>query len=294
MRFDRATALLLVIAAAFLSCSNDEGNDVFTGVIEGTTVQVPALTGGKIVALYADTGDRVASGQILAQVDTTDLVYRRMQLEAASTEVDVRKEIAATALERAKADLGYVRQRYERVSSLLDGGAVTEQAVDDARIALRNAESAYETASQQVRTVQAKSQGLSAQLSSVEKRIRDASVAAPIGGTVTGKYYEAGEAVPQMRPVFEILETEEVWVKIYVGDERLPSLKIGQAARVYANGLERALPGKVAWISPEAEFTPKQILTPEVRTSLVYAVKVIIDNDEGILKHGMPVEVRLE
>jgi len=294
MRFDRATALLLIIAAAFLSCSNDEGNDVFTGVIEGTTVQVPALTGGKIVALYADTGDRVASGQILAQVDTTDLVYRRMQLEAASTEVDVRKEIAATALERAKADLGYVRQRYERVSSLLDGGAVTEQAVDDARIALRNAESAYETASQQVRTVQAKSQGLSAQLSSVEKRIRDASVAAPIGGTVTGKYYEAGEAVPQMRPVFEILETEEVWVKIYVGDERLPSLKIGQAARVYANGLERALPGKVAWISPEAEFTPKQILTPEVRTSLVYAVKVIIDNDEGILKHGMPVEVRLE
>ncbi len=294
MRFDRATALVLMLAAVFGSCSNNEGNDVFTGVIEGTMVQVPALTGGKIVSLYADTGDRVDEGQALAQIDTTDLVYQRMQLEATSTEVDVQEEIAATALERAKADLDYVRQRYERVSSLLDGGAVTEQAVDDARIALRNAESAYETASQQVRTVQAKSRSLSAQLSSVEKRIRDASVTAPIGGTVTGKYYEAGEAVPQMRPLFEILETEEVWVKIYVGDERLPSLKVGQTARVGANGMERALSGKVAWISPEAEFTPKQILTPEVRTSLVYAVKVIIDNPDGVLKHGMPVEVRLE
>jgi HlyD family secretion protein len=294
MRFDRAAALVLILAAAFYSCSNDERNDVFTGVIEGTMVQVPALTGGKIVALYADTGDRVAGGQMLAQVDTTDLVYQRMQLEAASTEVDVQEEIAATALERAKADLDYVRQRYERVSSLLEGGAVTEQAVDDARIALRNAESAYETASQQARTVKAKAQSLSAQLSSVGKRIRDASVAAPIGGTVTGKYYEAGEAVPQLRPIFEILETEEVWVKIYVGEERLPSLKVGQTARIRASGLEKPLPGTVAWISPEAEFTPKQILTPEVRTSLVYAVKVIIDNEEGILKHGMPVEVRLE
>jgi len=294
MRFDRATALLLIFAAALGSCSNNEGNDVFTGVIEGTTVQVPALTGGKIVALYADTGDRVDTGQILAQVDTTDLVYQRMQLEAASTEVDVQEEIAATALERAKADLDYVRQRYERVSSLLDGGAVTEQAVDDARIALRNAESAYETASQQVRTVQAKGRSLSAQLSSVEKRIRDASVAAPIGGTVTGKYYEAGEAVPQMRPLFEILETEEVWVKIYVGEERLPSLKVGQTARVGASGLGEPISGTIAWISPEAEFTPKQILTPEVRTSLVYAVKVVIDNKDGVLKHGMPVEVHLE
>ncbi len=294
MRFDRAMALFLIFAAVFGSCSNDEGNDVFTGVIEGTMVQVPALTGGKIVALFADTGDRVTDGQILAQVDTTDLIYQRMQLDAASMEVDVQEEIAATALQRAKADLDYVRQRYERVSSLLDGGAVTEQAVDDARIALRNAESAYETASQQVRTVQAKNRSLSAQLASVEKRIRDASVAAPIGGTVTGKYYEAGEAVPQLRPIFEILETSEVWVKIYVGEERLPSLKVGQTAQIRANGLEKPLPGTIAWISPEAEFTPKQILTPEVRTSLVYAVKVIVDNKDGILKHGMPVEVHLE
>lgn len=294
MRCNRVTALLAVLATMLVSCSNDEGNGVFTGVIEGTTVQVPALTGGKIVALYADTGDRIDMGQILAQVDTTDLVYQRMQLEAVSTEVDVQKEIAATALERAKADLDYVRQRYERVSSLLDGGAVTEQAVDDARIALRNAESAYETGSQQVRTVQAKSRSLSAQLSSVEKRIRDATVTAPIGGTVTGKYYEAGEAVPQMRPLFEILETEEVWVKIYVGEERLPTLKVGRNARIAANGLDQPLSGTIAWISPEAEFTPKQILTPEVRTSLVYAVKVAIENEDGLLKHGMPVEVYIE
>lgn len=294
MRFNRIPVLLLALSFMFVSCSKEEDGNVFTGVIEGTMVQVPALTGGRIVALYADTGDRVDTGQMLAQVDTTDLVYQRMQLEAASMEVAVREEIAATALERTKADLDYVRQRYERVSSLLEGGAVTEQAVDDARIALRNAESGRETASQQVRTARAKSRSLSAQIASVEKRIRDASITAPIGGTVTGKYYEAGEAVPQMRPVFEILETEQVWVKIYVGEERLPSLRVGQTVRITAGGLDRTLPGAIAWISPEAEFTPKQILTPEVRTSLVYAVKVTIENKDGILKHGMPVEARLE
>ena len=294
MRCIRASALLVILAAALASCSEGDGKDVFTGVIEGTTVQVPALTGGLIVALYADTGDRVDAGQALAQVDTTDLVYRRIQLEAASMEVKVQEEIAATALERAKNDLAYVQQRYERVSGLLEGGAVTEQAVDDARNALRNAESGYETASQQVRTAQAKSRSLSAQLASVGKMIDDATIAAPIGGTVTNKYYEAGEAVPQMRPVFEILDTERVWVKIYVGEERLPSLRTGQAVRITAGGLDRPLEGEVAWINPEAEFTPKQILTPEVRTSLVYAVKVMIENRDGALKHGMPVEAHLE
>jgi HlyD family secretion protein len=73
----------------------------------------------------------------------------------------------------------------------------------------------------------------------------------------------------------------------------LPQVKYGQQVHLHVDGVSEALPGQVSWVSERAEFTPKTILTPETRAALVYAVKVLVDNPEGMLKHGMPVEVGL-
>ncbi len=293
MRFLKGGAAFLLIAAAFGSCSGGDGEGIYTSIVEGTSVQVPALTGGKILGLYADTGEAVEAGQVLALIDTTDLSFQRMQLEAAADEIGVQEEIALTARGRASSELEYVRQNHERLSNLLEGSAVTRQAVDDAENRLRNAEAAFTTARQQVRTTQAKRRQLSAQLASVNKQMSDAVITAPAGGIVTNKYYEPGEAVPRMSPVFEVIDTREVWGKIYVGEEKLPSIKVGGDVRINVDGMAGPMTGRISWISPKAEFTPKQVMTPESRTSLVYAVKITIANPDGTLKHGMPVEVEL-
>lgn len=280
------------IALLFCSCGGN-GNGGYTGVVEGTSVQVPALTGGTLVERLIGEGDRVEAGAVMARIDTTELGYERRRLAAAIDEIAVREETARTARSRALGERNYLRERHERLSRLLDDDAVTRQAVDDAANALRNAESALDAASQQVRSVEAGRTQLEMRLLTIEKRIRDATITAPRGGMITEAYYEPGEAVPAMRAVFELIETAEVQVKIYVGEELLPSIAAGDEVRVIVDGLDRELAGLIEWISPEAEFTPKQILTPETRTSLVYAVEVSIRNASGVLKHGMPVEVRL-
>lgn len=274
-------------------CGGKSGTSTYTGVLEGKSVQVPALTGGKIVKLLVDTGFEVKNGDTLAVIDTAELVLQREQLSAALEDLQVQKEIAETNLKRSKSDLEYVQQREERTKMLYDSQAMPKQNLDDLRNEMQRAQSAYRAASDQIRSIEARKKQLEAQVGTVEKKVSDATIIAPIGGLVSTLYYEAGEAVPSLQPVLELIHVDEVDVKIYVPEKELPFVKQGQEAKIRVDGMREEFKGRVSWVSPRAEFTPKTILTPETRTSLVYAVKVTVPNPRRVLKHGMPVEVVL-
>jgi len=276
-----------------LGCGNNSKSSTYTGVLEGKSVQVPALTGGKVVKLLVDTGEEVKEGAVLAVIDTTELVLQRIQLGATLEELAVQKEIAETNLKRSKADLEYVQQREGRMKMLYENQAMPKQNLDDLRNEMQRAQSAYEAARQQVRSLESRKKQIEAQAGMVEKKISDAVITAPVGGLVSTLYYEVGEAVPPMQPVLELIHVSELEVKIYIPEKELPNVKHGQEVKIRVDGVKEELPGRVSWVSPKAEFTPKTILTPETRTSLVYAVKVTIPNPKRTLKHGMPVEVIL-
>jgi len=286
--------LMPVLSIAFVFCSDgNRTKQVYTGVIEGTIVKVPALTGGKITQLFFDSGDTIEKGAPLAQIDTLELSFQRQNLNGTLQEVDNQKEIAMTQLKRAEKELKYVQEKYRRFEDLLKDESISQQNVDDLKNQLQNAESVYQTALQQIRTVESKRMQTEAQLNSVRKKIRDARIAAPLSGTVADKFYETGEAIPPLAPLAEIIDLSEVWVKIYVSEKRLPHIQTGQKTEIHLDGTSQTLTGSISWISAKAEFTPKTILTPETRTSLVFAVKVTISNPDRLLKHGMPVEVYL-
>ncbi len=288
-----ASSLLIVALFWFFSCSGNRGEQVYTSVVEGKTVRVPALTGGKILRLWVDTGDPVEVGDTLALIDTLELTYQRREILGGLQEVRAQEALLVTTLAQAKEELDFARKTYRRFQKLLAGQSVSQQQVDEVKNRYQKAESAYRRAVQQKQTLLAKKEQLNARLQLVEKKIHDATVRSPVQGVVATKFFEEGEAVPPVNPLFEIIHLREVWVKIYVSEESLPEIKIGQPAIIRVDGLDRELRGTVRWISPKAEFTPKTILTPETRTSLVYAVKITVPNPEQILKQGMPVEVVL-
>jgi HlyD family secretion protein len=286
---------LIIFGFIYLNCSNPNNSvKIYTGVIEGTRVHIPALTGGKIIQLYFDSGDTVDKGETLAQIDTMDLFFQKQNLMGMLQEVDNQKLIAMTQLKRAEKELKYLQEKYQRFEDLLKKESISQQSVDDLKNQLQNAESVYQAALQQIRTVEAKKIQAQAQRLSVEKKIRDAHIISPISGTIADKFYEVGEAIPPLAPLAEMIDLSEVWVKIYLSEQMLPHIQTGQEAEIHLDGSEQTLIGKISWISSKAEFTPKTILTPETRTSLVYAVKVIIANPDHILKHGMPVEVHIK
>lgn len=292
---EKILLVMLATAVLLLSCSrNSEKQLVYTGVIEATTIQVPALTGGKIETLLVDTGDQIEKGQLIAKIDTLELSFQKQKLQGALEEIRAQEQLTTTKLKQTKSDLEYMRKKFRRFQKLLESSSVNQQTVDDLKNRLEKSESAFKTAKQQFATFAARKKQLEAQFQSLKKKIRDAQITSPIAGIVSDKYFEAGEAVPPLNPVVEVIDLAEVWVKIYVSETLLPHIRVGEKVKIIPDGSDTSLPGKVSWISPKAEFTPKTILTPETRTSLVYAVKIRIPNKEGILKQGMPVEIHLQ
>lgn len=284
---------LIVLFLVLAGCSRNPSATSYTGIVEGTTVEVPALTGGKILELYFDAGSRVSAGDTLAVTDTLELSFEKQQVAAGLEQLSIQERIAATNLSRSRADMNYLQEKYERIRKLYENQSVPRQTLDDIANQLQRAQSAVIAAQENVSLISAQKNRLVAQLKELRKKMKDATITAPISGIVAAKYFEVGEAVPPLSPIAQIIDLSEVWVKIYISEKLLPVIRYGQEAQIRVDGLEEILRGSVEWISPKAEFTPKTILTPETRTTLVYAVKVVIPNPRQVLKHGMPVEVAL-
>ena len=285
--------LLTGILLLQIGCNGNTDGREYTGTVEGTSVMVPALTGGEILRFYIQTGETVSRGQLLAAVDSTELVLQREQLMAALEDINIQNNIAQANLARANDDYNYLKTTHGRIASLYKSQSVTKQQLDDVNNNLQKAGIALANSRQSLQSIAANRKRLDAQIKSVAKKINDAQIHAPVEGIITDTFYEEGEAVPQFAPVLEIINLKKPEVKIYISQTLLSRIKYGQEVSVKADGQDKNMTGTIMWISPQAEFTPKTILTPDTRTSLVYAVKISIANEQEILKHGMPVVITL-
>jgi len=119
-------------------------------------------------------------------------------------------------------------------------------------------------------------------------------VLAPVGGVVTQKLAEAGELTTPRNPLLIVTDLDHAWANLFVPEPMIPKLRLGQAATVYTDAGGAGLSGTVTFISPQAEFTPRNVQTAEERSKLVYRIKVTVDNRAGTLKPGMPVDAELQ
>jgi HlyD family secretion protein len=292
----RPIVKFFILAFLILAGCEKKDNSMFqaSAIIEGTAIKVAAQTGGYLLHVNIEEGEQVESGDTLAVVDAEKLGYQLAQIQASLDELSVQHRLAATNLRRAQEDYDYAKTKYERYRDLFEKNAASQQTRDDLKIVYDRATTALEAAKQSLQALGSKEKGLAAQAKLLQRQIDDAMVKAPISGTITTKFYDAGETIPPNAPIAEIIDLAKMWAKVYVSETYLPHIKIGQTAQVKIDGTSQKLAGTVTWISSKAEFTPKNILTPESRTALVYAAKISVDNPDRILKHGMPVSIALQ
>ena len=334
MRHGRpAFALLAILAVATAGCTRNANgrSGRVTGYVEADTVRVAAEVGGRLTALNVAEGDRVTAGQVIAQIDTADvdLALQRAAadrdqasaqlrlLQAGSRAEDIRQ--ASAQLQSSQADVKAAQAQLEsaeadvtRFENLLKANAGSVKQRDDA-VTKRDVAAAQLRASQQ--RAQAANEGLDrlragarpqeidaararlaaadAQIATLQKNRGDAVVKTPVGGIVTTKLIDRGEMVAPRAPIVEITDLDHAWANLYVDEPLVPRLTLGQAATIVTDAGQR-LPGTITFISPKAEFTPRNVQTAEERSKLVYRIKVTADNRAGILKPGMPVEAELQ
>ncbi len=293
-------------------------------------MRVAPEVGGRVLEIKVDEGDRVTAGTLLVRLDTSDadLVVRRVEAERAQAQAQLRLlqagarpeevrqaraqadsaqgDVAATESElRAATDdvarfeallaskAGSRKQRDDAVTRRDVAAARVSAAKDRARaateaVARLNAGARRE----ELAAAQARIEAVDAQLASLRKNISDASLMAPVGGTVTSRLVDAGEIVNARTPVLVITDLDRAWANVYVDEPVVPRLTIGQSIPLVTDAGQR-LEGRITFISPKAEFTPRNVQTAEERTKLVFRIKVTTDNRQGILKSGMPVEAEI-
>jgi len=138
-------------------------------------------------------------------------------------------------------------------------------------------------------------EALRSALQTAERQQHYTHLVSPVSGSITLRQAEAGEMVGAGQPVFKVAQLTRPWVRAYINETDLARVHLGQAAKVTVDGLpDKSFKGKLSFISPKAEFTPKSVETRDLRVDLVYRVKIELEDPERILKLGMPADVMLD
>lgn len=208
----------------------------------------------------------------------------QQQCEAVTTQARMAAERLASAEERLK---------------LVREGPRTEQ-IEQARAALRQVEERYALAkegprAEQLDQARAKLAAASASVSQAKQQRDYTELKAPFAGIILSKAAEPGEYLTPGAPVVTLGDLGKPWLRAYVSETELGGVHLGQAAEVTCDSWPgRVFKGTVTYISGEAEFTPKQVQTPEERVKLVYRIKIALENEDFALKPGMPADARLD
>ncbi|MCD8302996.1 MAG: efflux RND transporter periplasmic adaptor subunit [Prevotellaceae bacterium] len=291
--------LLALILPALLIVGCNRGGKAYdaTGTFETTEVTVSAEQSGRLLTFTLTEGDSLAFGQQVGLVDTTQLSLRALQLGAtsesyASQRPDIEKQIASTKQELAKAEME--QKRYE---TLVREHAANQQQLDDAessvKVLRRQLDAQLSSLSKNTSSLNSQMTATDIERMQVLDQLRKCRVTAPLSGVVLAKYAEEGEYAVPGTPLFKMADVAHMFLRAYVTTAQLQSVRVGQDVTVFADygdGNRREYKGKVSWISDQAEFTPKTILTDDERADLVYAVKIAVLND-GYIKIGMYGEV---
>jgi HlyD family secretion protein len=265
-----------------------------SGTIEGTTVEVTPKIAGRIATIRADEGDRVEKGAVLVELAHDEL---DRQLDAVNATIQAAEQMAKAAGEAdraATAQLRNAQANAKRAEVLHGSGSVSQQTLD-AAATLRDALQAQQGAAQaQARAAAAQIAQAKAQAQYLRAQIANATLPAPIAGIVQTKNLQVGENAFPGSSVLTLVDDGDMWVKVYVPESMLGRVKVGMKAAVSIDTYPgKTFAGTVSYVSPQAEFTPKNVQTTEERVRLVYAVKVKVGNEGGTLKVGMPADVAL-
>ena len=327
----RAVILSAALLAAGCAAEPAESTLRVSGFVEATEVQVASEAGGRLLDLRVGEGDRIAAGDTIARLDArdTELQIDRLRAErdaadaqlrllrAGSRVQDIRQAEAQVRAAEAdvttvQAELDSAELDLQRFEDLLQANAGSRKQRDDAQARVNVARQRQRAAQERVRAARevservragarpeeieaarARTAAIDAQIAALQKSVGDATVIAPSGGIVTQKIADAGELVARGAPIVVVTDLDNAWANLFVPEPMVPRVKLGQEATVRTDAGGQALSGKVTFISPRAEFTPRNVQTAEERSKLVYRIKVAVDNRSGVLKQGMPVDAEL-
>ncbi|WP_258358545.1 HlyD family secretion protein [Moorella sulfitireducens] len=325
-------AILLLILVLITGCQPREKEKLLkaSGTIEATEIKVTAEVGGTLQDLTVKEGDTIPAGKIIGhldqaayqiQVDQAAAAVAAARAALAEARAGARsQEIAAAEQEVARLDaqvaavqeqVTLLEDNLRRARELFQAGALPEQELvnlesqyNQGQHQLAAARAQLEAAKSRLALLQAGStpytlDRLAAGVQQSEKNLALAqlnlnktTLRSPAAGLVASVNFEKGELVPQGAEVVTILDLNNLWLNVYIPENRLGEVQVGQPVQITVDTFPgHSFPGRVEYIAPQAEFTPRQVQTTEDRVNLVFRVKILVTGGQDKLRPGLPADV---
>lgn len=312
---------LIVLQAGLAGCRKgavNGGQVEISGTIEAVKTEIRAEAQGQVVQIFVKEGQKVNKGDLLCVIDAEKI---RIQIEQVIAGIDAaearlrlakigtKKEmiaVAKTQVEITSKQLEIAEKDQQRMAKLLGEGAVSQTQKEKADLAFKAAQEQHKGAQEnyqmalrgsekeELEMAAANIRGLNAQRQYLERILRDTEVKSPVTGYIEVKNIELGELAVPGAVLFSIIDLGQTYVKAYIPEQYVGRVKVGSEVAVTCDSFPgKTFKGKADFISEEAEFAPRNIQTKEERLKLVYMVKSYLDNADGELKPGMPVDVKI-
>lgn len=309
----------LVAGGAFWYQSRKDNGLTLYGNVDIRTVNMSFRVGGRLQALQVDEGDAIKAGQTLGELDHAPyenaLMQAKANVAAAQAKYDLLlagyrdEEIAqaAASVRQAQAASDYAQNFYQRQQGLWKSRTISANDLENARSSRDQALATLKAAQdklnqyhagnrpQEIAQAKASLEQAQAQLAQSQLDLQDTTLLAPSDGTILTRAVEPGSMLSAGSTVLTLSLTRPVWVRAYVDESNLNQAQPGRELLLYTDGRpDKPYHGKIGFVSPTAEFTPKTVETPDLRTDLVYRLRIIVTDADDSLRQGMPVTVKFE
>ena len=287
--------IFIPVMLAFLisSCNSESDYYITNNVLEAEVYNIQGEVGGRVIMNNLERGKIFHRGDILAMIDTT-IVNSEKNVLLANLDALAQKEKGLKARSKTmRTNVKYFQTQFEKWQELAQSDAGPQQRADDfehqynlARLQLAELET-------QINAIPSEKAALKAKLATIEEKFKKHWILSPIDGQIIDKFVLRGEVIGPGTPLAQMTDPEKMHVYLYWPIEFLNDFKIGEVVSLHTDGSEEETKGKIVWVSPKSEFTPKIVQSKENRAQLVYQVRIEINNQHARLKIGQPVEIRL-
>jgi len=291
--------LLFATSLIILSSCGDKKEDFdASGTFEADEITVSSESNGRILSLNISEGQSLEAGYLSGEIDSMQIFLKKKQLINSIRAIESRRPEIKIQIAVIEQQIATQKKEKARTEQLLEANVANKKQLDDINASIYLLEKQLEA---QRSTLSITSNGITedvstmmVQVEQLEDQLKKCKITNPINGTVLVKYSNAGELAIQGKALYKIADVSNMTLKAYITSNQLTQIKLGQEVKVFADYGDdyREYKGKVTWISSKSEFTPKTIQTRDERANLVYAIKVMVKNDD-FLKIGMYGQIKI-
>lgn len=268
-----------------------EGLASGNGRIESDQVDIAARSAGRVREVLVREGDLVSAGQIVARIESAELKAERAKYAADVLSEKVSMLEAQATVAQRQAELTLREANLGRALTLAGSGSISEESRDEAQSERDSARSVLKAAKMNVEARQQSVVAANALVDQIDAQIADNTLVAPVRGRVLYRLANPGEVVSAGGKVLTVVNLGEIYMEIYLPSQQAMAVAIGSQARIVFDGADFAVPAKVSFVSPEAQFTPKQIETRSERDKLMFRIKLrmppsLVDSHVEKIKTG--------